>query len=98
MNIKTSILIKILSGDLCILKDVLQHWKNEQIYLFLDYLTKSGKFKYILLVNCCDQIDNEEDCNLGGWRKLNSSLLPLKKYKPVRIAKYNKKEISIIKL
>ena len=89
------------SGDLCILKDVLQHWKNEEIYLFLDYLTKSEKFKYILIVNCCDQKKNKQELDPtvhGRWRKLNSSMLPLKKYKPVRIAKYNKKEIAIIKL
>ena len=30
---------QIIDGDLCILKDVLQHWTNEQIYNFLDYIT-----------------------------------------------------------
>ena len=28
---------------------------QDEIYLFLDYLTTSNKFKYILLVNCCNQ-------------------------------------------
>ena len=35
------------SGDLCILKDILQHWKINNIYSFLDYLTENKVFKYI---------------------------------------------------
>lgn len=30
----------IIKGDMCILKDVIQHWSLNEIYLFLDYLTK----------------------------------------------------------
>jgi len=46
------------SGDLCILKDVLQHWPIENIYTFLDYLVSSKKFKYILICNCSNQEDD----------------------------------------
>jgi len=87
----------IIEGDLCILKDVIQHWTTEQIYIFLDYLIESKKFKYILLVNCCNQNKNEESCKTGGWRPLTYNLLPLKKYNAVKIDNYNTKEISIIK-
>ena len=34
-------------GDLCILKDVIQHWKIDEIYTFLDYLIEEKLFKYI---------------------------------------------------
>jgi len=36
---------RILDGELCILKDVLQHWSTENILLFLDYLVVNKKFK-----------------------------------------------------
>lgn len=88
----------IIEGDMCILKDVIQHWTIEEIYVFLDYLIESKKFKYILLVNCCNQKDNDEYCETGGFRSLSCSLLPLKKYNPVKIDNYNSKEVSIIKI
>ena len=88
----------IVDGDICILKDVVQHWSTDEIYLFLDYLIESKKFKYILLVNCCNQKKDNENCKIGGWRQLSINFLPLKKYNPIRIAYYNSKEISIIKV
>ena len=45
---------KIKKADLCILKDVLQHWPNNTIYTFLDYVVKEKLFKYILICNCYD--------------------------------------------
>ena len=86
------------TADLCILKDVLQHWTLNHIYIFLDYLVASKKFKYILLVNCCKQNNDDEDCILGHFRNLKSDLLPLKKYYPFKIDNYHTKEISIIKV
>ena len=85
-------------GDMCILKDVLQHWSTEQIYVFMDYLIESKKFKYILLVNCCNQQVNDESCETGGWRQLTCNLFPLKKYNAVKIGNYSTKEISIIRV
>jgi hypothetical protein len=49
----------IISCDLCIIKDVLTHWKSEAIYKFMDFLISSRKFKFILLVNCYNQIKAE---------------------------------------
>lgn len=86
----------IVKGDMCILKDVIQHWSLDEIYLFLDYLTTSNKFKYILLVNCCNQKSENQDCSTGNFRGLKCNLLPLKKYNPIKICNYNSKEISII--
>ena len=64
---------------MCILKDVIQHWTTEEIYVFMDYLIESKKFKYILLVNCCNQKNNDQSCKTGEWRQLTCNLLPLKK-------------------
>tara|TARA_B100001093_G_scaffold341800_1_gene326592 strand:+ start:11082 stop:11681 length:600 start_codon:yes stop_codon:yes gene_type:complete len=86
----------IIEGDMCILKDVLQHWSTNEIYVFLDYLTQSKKFKYILLVNCCGQETDNSDINTGGFRWLSFNYLPLKKYNPVKIGNYQTKQISII--
>jgi SAM-dependent methyltransferase len=38
---------RIFKADLCIIKDVLMHWKLNSIYEFLDYLVSSKKYKHI---------------------------------------------------
>jgi hypothetical protein len=87
----------ILTGDLCILKDVLQHWALDDIYSFLDYLVETKKFKYILICNCCNQIQENTDIQKGDWRPLCFSYLPLKKYNPIKVFEYNTKEVSVIR-
>jgi hypothetical protein len=90
----------ICGGDLCIIKDVLQHWSIPTIYNFLDYLTSSKKFKLILICNCCNQKEDDENDednkNDGCSRPLSCDYLPLKKYNPIKLFYYNTKEVSII--
>ena len=88
----------ITGGDMCILKDVIQHWSLKEIYPFLDYLIESKKFKYILIVNCANQTIDNADCICGNFRPLSYKFLPLKKYNIIKIGYYNSKEISIIKM
>ena len=88
----------IINGDLCILKDVIQHWCLDNIYTFLDYLITTKKFKYILICNCCNQTQDNTDIKNGEWRELSCDYLPLKKYNPVKLYNYNTKEVSIIKV
>jgi mannosyltransferase OCH1-like enzyme len=88
----------IISTDLCIIKDVLQHWKLDDIYIFMDYLISSQKFKYILLCNCSYQTEDNTDINVGDFRSLSSNYLPLKKYNPITLYKYDTKEICLIDL
>jgi hypothetical protein len=71
---------KIIGGDMCILKDVIQHWSLENIYNFLDYLIETKKFKYILICNCCNQMQYNTNIATGGFRPLSCNYLPLKKY------------------
>jgi hypothetical protein len=88
----------ILNGELCILKDVIQHWSLDNIYTFLDYLIEYKKFKYILICNCCDQIQDNTDIKNGDWRTLSCEYLPLKKYNPVKLYNYHSKEVSVIEI
>jgi hypothetical protein len=87
----------IINGDLCILKDVIQHWKMDEIYTFLDYLVENKKFKYILICNCCNQtVDNPT--NDGRSTPLSVNFFPLKKYNPIKFFNYNTKEVSVISI
>ena len=88
----------ILNGELCILKDVIQHWSLQNIYTFLDYLIEHKMFKYILICNCGYQTIDNTDIVDGEFRPLSCDFLPLKKYNPIKIYKYDTKEVSIIKL
>lgn len=86
---------KILDGDLCILKDVIQHWMMDEIYTFLDYLTENKKFKYIIICNCSNQtVDNP--INTTRSTPLSTQYLPLKKYNIKKLFTYNTKEVSLI--
>ena len=89
---------KIIGGDLCILKDVIQHWSLESIYNFLDYLIETKKFKYILICNCCNQTQDNTTIANGGFRPLNCNYLPLKKYNTKKLYNYHTKEVSVIEV
>jgi len=84
------------TGDMCILKDVIQHWSVHDIHQFLDYLTESKKFKYILIVNCCHQPYDNIDIVTGDWRPLGCDFYPLKKYNPKKLFTFLTKEVSVI--
>jgi hypothetical protein len=88
----------IINGELCILKDVIQHWSLDNIYNFLDYLVEEKKFKYILICNCCNQTQDNTDISNGDWRQLSCEYFPLKKYSPTKIYNYSGKEVSVIEI
>jgi len=88
----------IVSADLCIIKDVLQHWSLQHIYEFLDFLVESKKFHYILLCNCAYQTQDDTDIIDGKFRPLSSNFLPLRKYRPVKLYQYDTKEVSLIEI
>ena len=80
-------------GDLCILKDILQHWTCKEIEYFLDKI--QDKFKYILICNCKNQTYDYQDEPLRS-RPLNVKYYPLKKYNPEIKLEYSTKQLSII--
>jgi hypothetical protein len=85
----------IVPGELCILKDVMQHWKMDEIYTFLDYIVEHKIFKYVLICNCCNQTQ-DNPANDDRSTPLSINFFPLKKYNPVRLFNYNTKEVSLI--
>lgn len=98
---------QIAGADLCILKDVLQHWSTESIYAFLDRIVQQQLFCYILICNCCTSSNTTTDTahiEDGGWRILCASQLPLQKYGPQVVhtygnkEAYGNKEVSVITL
>ena len=93
----------IISADLCIIKDVLQHLPNCIIEKFMDYITNSKQFKYILLINCYNttpenKIDFRKDITPGEFSSLSSLKYPLLKYGAREIYKWDTKEVSLITL
>lgn len=83
-------------GDLCIMKDVIQHWSLGDIYSFLDRLVHSRKFKMILLCNCAYQTQDNTDIETGGFRPLSCEFFPLRRYSPKKMFTYETKEVSLI--
>lgn len=88
-------------ADVLLLKDVIQHWTTAEIYTFLDDITASKKYKYILIINCCSQKTDNEDIDKScmdtyRFRPLSANKLPLKKYKPEILTIYKSKEVSVI--
>lgn len=72
--------------DLVIVKDVLQHWSNSQIDLFLGDIIRWGNFKYMLITNTASQEYDNQDIEAGQTRGLCARFEPLKKYNPVILA------------
>lgn len=84
-------------ADLLLIKDVLQHWLNNEIIYFLDNVIKN--FNYILITNSCDQQFDWQD-EPERSRPLSCEFLPLKKYNCKKRAiitnDAGNKEISLI--
>lgn len=87
---------EIINADLCIMKDVIQHWDLHKIYNFLDFLIETKKFKYILICNCANQTEDNTNITDGEMRPLHSSFFPLKKYNAVEVYTYDIKQVSVI--
>lgn len=68
------------SGDLLLVKDVFQHWTNDQVEDFL--FNQITKFKFILITNNSDQKEDypiDVDTHIHT-RSLSANFYPLKKF------------------
>jgi hypothetical protein len=83
-------------ADLCIMKDVLQHWTTAEIYDFMDFLVASKLYKTILIVNCSRQKKDNKDIRTGRQRQLSADYLPLKHYGAKKVFAYETKEVSLV--
>lgn len=85
-------------ADLLIIKDVMQHWSNESIHLFMEDLEYRHDFKYILIANTQSQSFDNEDIETGQTRGLSAKFYPLKKYNPEILAVIKTTIISEVSL
>lgn len=83
-------------ADMCILKDVLQHWPLATIYEFLDFVVEARLFTFVLICNCGYQTQDDTNIPSGGFRPLSYAHLPLRKYHPQVLYRYGTKEVSVI--
>lgn len=97
--------INLKSADLCVIKDVLQHLPNSVITNFMDYIIKSKKYKYILIVNCYNTTpeNNNNDgerknINAGDFSSMSALRHPLKIYNPKVLYNWDTKEVSLIEV
>lgn len=86
------------SADLCIIKDVIQHWPLENIRTFMDYIVESKKFKYLLVCNCTKDAVENSDISIGEFRSLSFDLEPMKKYGFEKVYAWDTKEVGVIKM
>jgi len=98
---KKSELERLKPADLCILKDVLQHWPFRTITKVMDYLVSCKKYKYILVVNCYKKDDifdrtYKKDIKMGEWHPLSTYSYPLNRYKGIKLFNWDTKEVSLI--
>ena len=91
-------------ADLCIIKDVIQHWPTANIISFMDYIIASKKFKYILICNCYkgDQPGRQNDASYrrdikpGEFSSLSIKHYPLNKYNGEILYTWDTKEVFLI--
>jgi SAM-dependent methyltransferase len=84
------------SADLCILKDVIQHWPNAQITAFLSRIIQKKLFKYILITNCFGQTSVDRPIEMGGFLPLSPFLLPMVQFSPQPVLQYSTKMTCLI--
>lgn len=89
---------KLVGADLCIMKDVLQHWSQAHIRTFLDDVIQRKLYNWILICNCSAQRSDQDDIQSGGWRPLSASMEPLRTYGAKMVYRYDTKEVSIIEV
>lgn len=94
------------SAEVIVLKDILQHWPNDLITDFIQWLQSKKRFKYLLLCNTSMQKRDWDDVDYPkrNGRGLTINLYPLKKFDFTLETKFDPngrnrfKEISYLKL
>jgi SAM-dependent methyltransferase len=89
-------------AELCILKDVVQHWPFADIKDFFNKVFKTMKFKYVLMCNGVDlhRENSGRDISVGGFRTISAKHNVFKPFSPRVIYNYGdhieSKEVSLI--
>jgi hypothetical protein len=88
---------KIQNADLLLCKDVLQHWSDEYVENFVQWICEHSNFKYILITNCHTGLGDDKISVNGRWyRGLGSDHIIFKKNNFKTIFKYHTKETIIL--
>jgi tRNA G46 methylase TrmB len=83
-------------ADLCIIKDVFQHWPFFEIEGFLRRVTQNKLYEYILITN--DQSGVFDfDTHVGGYHPLKAISYPLYLFKAQKVFEYPHREVCLIK-
>lgn len=83
------------TADCLLCKDVLHHWPNEKIRVWLDCLIRSKKWKAIVITVDRNQLYDNQDCYLGGYRALDYTMRPLSLFNFRLIGEYLHKSVLI---
>jgi SAM-dependent methyltransferase len=81
--------------DLLIIKDVLQHWDDSSVSIFIEWIKTCKKFKYILITNCNSSHFDHIAGQIGGWRGLDSNHPLFKNSGFIKAFQYQTKEIML---
>lgn len=84
------------SADLCIIKDVLQHWPDTYITNFLKSIINKRLFNYILVTNCSNQTGNRKDIKISDFDYLSPNMDPLSEFHPDTVLEYFTKTTRLI--
>lgn len=85
-----SCVARLAPADLCVIKDVLQHWPVGKVAAFMDELTQSRKYKHILVVNTKPiwAMPPGADIAMGAFRGLSVRDPPLNRYNARVLCEY----------
>lgn len=82
------------SGDVALIKDVMQHWPEATIRSWLAWAKGCGKWKAVVITN--DHEQNHPDCPTGGYRGLDPDKEPLRSIGLRFVASYLHKSVMIL--
>jgi hypothetical protein len=95
------------NSDLYFIKDVLQHWPNENIVLWIDTFFRKKPNSNLIIVNCDLEnirqlpqwVNHTSDRNMkiGEFKPLCKKHYPLSKYDIVELFSYDTKKIYLVK-
>jgi 2-polyprenyl-3-methyl-5-hydroxy-6-metoxy-1,4-benzoquinol methylase len=80
--------------DLILLKDVLQHWPLSKILEMIPIF--QSKARYLLVTNCCHQIEPIKETPIGTWQQLSGTMHPLSLFLPKQVLQFGSKETLLI--
>lgn len=98
---------KIPNSDLFFIKDVLQHWKNEDIILWLNTFFMEKPNGNLIVINCdLENIRNlpqwkdhtsDRSMKTGEFKPLSQKYFPLSEYDSTELFSYDTKKVYLVK-